>query len=134
MDTTVLIDIHRGKPGIKKKLLEIPTNTLSISEISVQELYTGLGYSKEILGESVYLQQKARIDDIIKDFNIIPISRTILEFAGLKEGCLKAKGIIIDFQDLIIGITAELINAEIILTRNPTHFKECSIPKEIYSI
>jgi predicted nucleic acid-binding protein len=135
-DTTVLIDIHRGKKEISDFITEFIENkeesTFAISDISIEELYVGLGYTKANLGEEIYLNRKKKIDDILLDFDRLNLTEEIWKKVGIKEGELKNQGIIIDFQDIIIGITAEHYNVDFILTRNPDHFSEFKISAKSY--
>ena len=101
-DTTVLVDIHRGREGVKEVLKKYSETVIMISEISIHELYAGLGYTRVKMGEDTYFEQKIDVDEIIRDFQNVNVSRTILEHSGLKEGELKSKGIIIKAADLII--------------------------------
>lgn len=63
-----------------------------------------------------------------------PISACILKLAGLKEGEMRANGIIIDFEDIIIGISAQVKQADWIISRNVKHFREFTVPCKSYPI
>lgn len=134
VDTTVLIDIWRGRPEIKAYLKNYNEKNLCISAITIAELYDGLGYTKEKKGEAIYIKIKPQIEKVISEFHIIPINTSILQESGTFKGELRARGIILDFADCIIGLTAKIMKAEKIITRNPNHFKDFEIPLESYSI
>ena len=134
VDTTVLIDIWRGRPEIKAYLKNYKEKYLCISAITIAELYDGLGYTKEKKGEAIYIKIKAQIEKLISEFHIMPINTSILQESGTFKGELRAKAIILDLADCIIGLTAKLLKAEKIITRNPSHFKNFEIPIEQYNI
>lgn len=134
VDTTVLIDIWRGRPEIKAYLKNYNEKNLCISAITIAELYDGLGYTKEKKGEAIYIKIKPQIEKIISEFHIIPINTSILQESGAFKGELRTRGINLDFADCIIGLTAKIIKAEKIITRDPNHFKDFEIPLESYSI
>jgi len=133
-DTTVLIDIHRGRDEIKPVLAAHSDDIVCISAITLKELYFGLGFTRVKMGDETYEKQKNKILQIISDFHVIEISNEILKLAGLKAGELLASGNRPDFEDVIIGITAEMVNAQKIITRTPDHFKAFKIPVEIYTV
>lgn len=123
VDTNVIIDIERGKLELKEIFLQYPEIPCCISEITLMELYAGLGYSKQKMGEEFYQKQKDRLKKILMDFELIPITGDILKKAGLKRGELLSQGTIIDNEDILIGITGELLRFPKLITRNPNHFK-----------
>jgi predicted nucleic acid-binding protein len=130
LDTCTVIDIQRGKLGLKELLSSLEPSDFCISAITIEELNVGLGYTSEKLGDSIYLAQKKKIEDILLDLTILPISIPILERAGHVKGVAKAQGIIVETPEAIIGATAELDRAEKLITRNPEHFKLFGIPLE----
>ncbi len=134
LDTTVIIDIRRGRPEVKKVLDKYKDKICGISAITIQELYVGLGYTLEKMGKTIFEQNLNQIQRLLEDYEIIDITRPILEQAGFLKGQLMAKEIIIEIQDLIIGAMAEILKAELIITRNPEHFKPFKIPVESYEI
>ncbi|HME51733.1 MAG TPA: type II toxin-antitoxin system VapC family toxin [Candidatus Lokiarchaeia archaeon] len=123
LDTCTVIDIHRGKKTLQELLERFEPNNFCISAITVEELHVGLGYTSDKMGESVYLRQKKKIDEILADLTILPISIPVLERAGYIKGTAKSRGVILDTPDAIIGATGELGQAEKLITRNPEHFQ-----------
>lgn len=105
-----------------------------ISAITIEEIYDGLGYTKEKKGTEVYKKIKEQHEMVLNDFHIVPLSLEIIKKAGLFRGKLRAKGIIIDLADIIIMITSQSIKAKKIITRNPSHFDESPIQVESYEI
>ena len=134
VDTTVLIDLRKGRPGVKKILSKYIDKETYISEISIKELFEGLGYTSIKMGEPLYSVNLQKIRKIISMFYLIPISQSILEEAGLKQGEFQAKGIIIDTENIIIGSSANIHNAEFIITRNLKHFDHFDVPCISYDI
>ncbi|MHA1193831.1 MAG: type II toxin-antitoxin system VapC family toxin, partial [Promethearchaeota archaeon] len=65
VDTTVLIDIWRGRPNIKSILKPYSEQTTYISAITITEIYDGLGYTKEKKSEKVYLQIKNQMEKLL---------------------------------------------------------------------
>jgi len=134
VDTTVIIDIWRGKPQIKTLLKQYKEESFFISAITIAELYDGLGYTKEKKGNSIYKKIKEQIEKVLSGFHVIPLNIPILQESGAFKGILRAKGILLDIADCIIGLTAKLMNAEKIITRNTRHFQEFGINIESYNI
>ncbi|MHA1728708.1 MAG: type II toxin-antitoxin system VapC family toxin [Promethearchaeota archaeon] len=133
VDTNVIIDIERGKSSLNEIISQFPKESFCLSEISIMELYSGLGYAKEKKGEEFFKKQKEIIDIILYDFNHIPINQSILKDAGLKRGELQNHGVIIDNEDILIGITGEFLEVTGIITRNPDHFQHFNIKIFPYS-
>jgi predicted nucleic acid-binding protein len=132
LDTTVLIDILRGKDSINEKIKTDSSKEYSISAISIQELYVGVGYLRLKKGPEIAKKLENDIEKFLQDFKILNLSWEILRTAGIWEGEMRAQGKNIDYQDYIVAATAESISAEKILTRNANHFKNLKIPFEGY--
>jgi len=131
-DTTVLIDLWRGRSGVKKCLEKLEEETFCISAISIEEIFDGLGYTMEKKGKDFYKKIREQFEKILKDFEIIPLNLAMLKQSGTFRGQFRAKGITLDLGDCIIGATAKAVNAKKIISRNPNHFKEFEIPFESY--
>ena len=134
LDTNVIIDLGRGRSGVKKKLENFKEAEFAISAITIQEIYVGLGYILEKHGKELYEKNKEKSQNLLEDYTILKITRPILELSGLNKGKLRAKGVTLEIQDLIIGSTAEILGAEKIITRNPKHFKVFKVPIESYEL
>ena len=134
LDTNVIIDLGRGRSGVKKKLENFKETVFAISAITIQEIYVGLGYILEKHGKELYEKNKEKSQKLLEDYTILKITRPILEHSGLKKGKLRAKGVIVEIQDLIIGSTAEILGAEKIITRNPKHFEVFKVRIESYEL
>ena len=134
VDTTVIIDIWRGRNNVKTVLKSYTDEIICISAITVTEIYDGLGYTKERKGNTFYNKIKDQLEKILSGFHIIPLNMQILQESGIFKGELRARGILLDLADCIIGLTAKVMNAEKIITRNVNHFKDFGLPIESYDI
>ena len=134
VDTTVIIDIWRGRSNVKSVLKPYSDQTISISAITIAEIYDGLGYTKEKKSEKIYHQIRDQIEKLLSEFYVIPLNSQILQESGSLKGILRAKGIILDLADCIIGTTAKLMNAEKLITRNIRHFQDFGLTIESYEI
>jgi predicted nucleic acid-binding protein len=134
VDTTVIIDIWRGRTGVKIHLKKYKEEIICISIISIAEIYDGLGYTKEKKGETIYKKIKDQIEKVLSGFHIMPLNIQILQESGDIKGKLRAQGIILDLADCIIGITAKMMNADKIITRNKRHFQQFGLDIESYNI
>jgi len=134
VDSTVVIDIWRGRSKVKSVLKPYSDQSICISAITIAEIYDGLGYTKERKSEKIYSQVKDQIEKILSEFHIIPINLEILQESGSLKGYLRTKGIILDLADCIIGATAKLMNSEKLITRNIRHFQDFGLAIESYDI
>jgi predicted nucleic acid-binding protein len=134
IDTTVIIDIWRGRPNVKTLLKPYTDKPICVSAITIAEVYDGLGYTKEKKSEKIYSQIKDQIEKILTEFHVIPLNKEILRESGKLKGQLRAKGITLDLADCIIATTAKLMNSEKLVTRNIRHFQDLELPIETYEI
>lgn len=134
VDTTVIIDVWRGRDKVKTILKQFIDEKLCISAITIAEIYDGLGYTKEKKGEDIYLKIKDQIEMVLSGFHVIPLNNLILQESGSFKGKLRAKGIILDLADCIIGVSAKSIKAEKLITRNIRHFQDFELALETYDI
>ncbi|MHA1732346.1 MAG: type II toxin-antitoxin system VapC family toxin, partial [Promethearchaeota archaeon] len=131
-ETTVVIDLWRGRSDVRERLERVGGEQLCISGMTVLELYDGLGYTRQKHGEDIFRKVVRQHERILGEFDVLPVTETILQRAGLKRGELRAKGISVDVADCIIGVTAEIAGASRILTRNPKHLTFFGIPVDDY--
>jgi len=134
VDTTVIIDLWRGFLGVKNCLEQNESEQFCISAITIEEVYDGLGYTRIKKGLDLCKEIRVQLKTILADFDIIPISLRILERSGFLKGKLRAKGIVLDVNDCIVGATAQIIKAKKIITRNPDHFKPFKVTIETYEL
>ncbi len=134
LDTNVIIDIGRGRTEAKKHIQKYGAETFALSAVTIEEMYVGLGYILQKYGKKLFEANKEKTLKLLNDYEILNITQPILERSGMMRGELRAKGITIGIQDLIIGATAEISSAEKLITRNPDHFKMFKISIESYKI
>jgi len=134
VDTTVIIDIWRGRTNVRRCLEQYLDESFAISSITIEEIYDGLGYTKKEKGEELYKEIRNQYAKILHNFQIIPLSTEILKQTGLIRGGLRRNGEILDLADIIIMVTAQETHASKIITRNQKHFKKSLIPIESYNI
>ncbi len=109
IDTDVLIDYLRDQPE-SISYLESLTPPLSISAVTVAELYSGVREGAE----------RVALEEFIHSFQVVPIDEDIASRAGLiKREFGKSHGT--GLADAIIAATAELTNASLV-TLNRKHF------------
>ncbi|MBN2153312.1 MAG: type II toxin-antitoxin system VapC family toxin [Candidatus Lokiarchaeota archaeon] len=133
-DTTVIIDIARGKEGVKRILDELKEEEICISSISLEEIYAGLGHSLSRLGVEKFPRIMEKYEKVMSQFRPLAITDRLLNKAGMFRGEFLAKGFVINPADAIIAVTAETANASAIVTRNPNHFKDVQVRVTSYSI
>jgi tRNA(fMet)-specific endonuclease VapC len=68
---------------------------------------------------------QAFLDDLLADITIYPLTAEIAHLAGRISGRLAPKGIVVSFEDLVIGATALSLAFEVV-TENVRHFEVIS--------
>ena len=76
LDTNVIIDLGRGRSGVKKILENLKETVFAISAITIQEIYVGLGYILEKYGNELYEKNKEKSQNLLEDYTILK------EFSG----------------------------------------------------
>jgi len=133
-DTTVVIDIARGKYSIQEYFNQNQNKIYAISAITITEIYIGVYYTYYNQTKTRFLEEKAKYEKVLNDFEIISISNLILHNSGRIIANSQFNGTPICLADAIIEATAQEINAEKILSRNKSHFESFEIPVETYII
>lgn len=112
-DTDVIIDFFVDKPPFAQFISDlIKKNRLSITSISVYELYAGITGKKRLL----------QIETFIENIFVLPLDTIGAATAGKIFTDLKAKGKLIGNQDILISAIC-ISNSLPLLTRNIDHFK-----------
>lgn len=116
LDTVFLVDLLNNKTYAVEFIKEIELKSeIGISIITIFELYHG-----------AYLHKNNRqldlIDKLQSKLNIINLSSEIVKEAGRISALLEKTGQIMEFKDILIGISAK-INGYCIKTKNIKHFK-----------
>ncbi|MBI4650087.1 PIN domain-containing protein [Candidatus Desantisbacteria bacterium] len=115
LDTDTMIYYLKGEESVKQKILMIGLENISISIITLFELYYGAYNSKKI-DENIQ-----RIDKIKEIILVFGIDSSIFHHFGKIKSSLRKTGKIIGDFDLIIGITV-LSKNMILVTNNIEHF------------
>jgi len=116
IDTDWIIHYLNGNEPIVKKLVSLREEGLSISIISLAELYEGIYYSTHPLSAEEALK------DFLSGVSILDINYEICRIFGRERGYLRRKGILISDFDLLIASTCLYYNL-ILLTNNVRHFE-----------
>lgn len=132
VDTTVIIDIVRKVEASREAIEIYSGEEFAISAISLEEIYAGLGHTLERKGKDFFLKVKEGYEKILSQYTILEVTERILKRAGMFRGYCSAKGLIIDQADAIINATAEINKIEVIISRNPDHFKESRVKIHSY--
>ncbi|NJL99612.1 MAG: type II toxin-antitoxin system VapC family toxin [Synechococcaceae cyanobacterium SM2_3_2] len=109
LDTDVLIDYLRGQEQAVA-YLEILTEHLLISSITVAELYAGVREGNE----------RKTLDEFINAFDVVMVSKEITQIGGLYRRHY-AKSHKIGLADAVIAATADLSQATLV-TLNREHY------------
>jgi len=76
---------------------------------SAAQIFSRLGadYGEEEVGLSVIrIRRQEFLDDLVADIAILPLTAGIARLAGKISGQQALQGIVIPFEDLLIGVTA----------------------------
>lgn len=116
LDTEFLVEFLKGRKEtfdfIKKNS---GTSEFNISIITLFELYYGAFKNKNT-------KQLALIEELLTRFTVLNLSQDIVKEAGKDYARLEKEGNIIDFRDILIGISAKTNNCAV-KTKNIKHFK-----------
>ena len=112
-NTDVIIDFFADRPPFAQFISDlIKRNRLSITSISVYELYAGITEKKRLI----------QIETFIENVFVLPLDTIEAATAGKIFTDLKAKGKLIGNQDILIAAIC-ISNSLPLLTRNIDHFK-----------
>jgi tRNA(fMet)-specific endonuclease VapC len=113
LDTNICIFYLKGKFNLANKFKKIEKEACYISEITVAELKYGAEHSENPS------KTKLIVNELISQFQIIPIY-SCLDYYAKEKSRLRKSGIIIDDFDLLIGATSISENM-IMVTNNIKH-------------
>lgn len=121
-DSSVIIDAERKRltvteflKGIRERFGEIE---ICISAVTVAELVHGVARAKTLEQRG---KRRAFIDELKMHVPVHPVTDESGEIAGLLSGEQAAKGIILPFDDLLIGVAA-IEQGYAVATLNVRHF------------
>lgn len=121
LDTSILVEIDRGKNMKKIKKLE-SEGRHAISQVTVTEIFQGLEYKHKNQDER-YRQDRKDIEKLLSRFKVLQIDNTVsIQTAKIRSG-LKNKGSQVnDLHDTYIAATAKTEDLTLV-TKNIDHFK-----------
>ena len=97
LDTTVLIDVLRGRGGARTSVAEAVRagHVLGISALNLAEIYSGLRSTEELLAE-----------EFLASLELFPVTASIAERGGRLRNQCSRRGITIGLADAVIAATA----------------------------
>ncbi len=117
LDTDIIIYwLNDTYPNIRNKINTIANNEISISSITVAELYFGAYYSSQV-GKNIDL-----LNELISELTILSLDAECGKIFGRIKADLKRKGKIINDSDLFIASIA-IANKIRLVTNNDRHFR-----------
>jgi len=116
IDTDWIIHYLNGQRETVKRLVSLRKEGLTISVISLAELYEGVYYSTNPEGD------KKALDDFLTGVSILGLEDEICKIFGKERGRLRKLKIVIGDFDLLIAATCLCYNLTL-LTNNIRHFK-----------
>jgi predicted nucleic acid-binding protein len=122
VDTSTLVTAERRKHSSAEIFAQLQTifgdTEVALSAITVAELAHGIERAEP---EVRRRRRQAFLDDLLADLRIYPVTTEVALRAGRISGQLGRQGIVVPFEDLLIGATALHNNFEIV-TENVSHF------------
>jgi len=123
LDSSVLIAGERRKETVKELIERVCAaggdQESALSVVSIVELTHGIYRAKT---DADCLRRTAFVEELSRAMIVHPVSLAIAQLAGRIEGEQAAKGILIDFEDLVIGATV-LHPGFDVATTNVKHFQ-----------
>jgi len=111
-----VIHYLRGVQAIVDRLDELAPEGLAVSVISLAELYQGVFYSSDPVGDELELLS------FLSDVEVVPLTDEVCRQFGVERGRLKSAGTPIGDFDLLIGCTGVHLGLTV-LTNNRRHFE-----------
>src|ERR1017187_229994 len=123
LDSSVLIAGERRKETVKQVIERVRAACgdveCALSVVSIVELTHGIYRAKT---DSDRVRRISFCEELSRAMIVHPVSLAIAQIAGRIEGEQAAMGIIIDFEDLVIGATALHLGFDV-ATTNVKHFQ-----------
>jgi tRNA(fMet)-specific endonuclease VapC len=114
LDTTAIIDLFKGDPGIKK-FIKDNKEPFSVTILSYAELMFGLNENNKT--------EEEYYDDFFSEIYSFDLNKDSCKIASKLKYSLKKKGITIGNFDLLIASIFLSNGVTKILTRNKKHFE-----------
>jgi predicted nucleic acid-binding protein len=123
LDSSAVIAGERKKQPATELLaelrLKLGPEMIALSTVSVIELEHGIWRAKDAVQAA---RRKAFLDDLFAVVPAYPLTFEIARRAARIDGESKRKGVVIPFQDLVIGVTALEFDYAV-ATLNARHFE-----------
>lgn len=116
LDTNICIYWLKGNEHIEQKILSAGIDNISISFVTVSELYYG-AYKSQRVDENI-----AMIRKIVDYLNVIESDEAISEEFGNLKASLENAGLIVDDADIFIAACAR-VHGLTVVTNNTKHFR-----------
>lgn len=125
-DTSVLVDVDRRRPATLDLLRRLTAgeDELWISTVTVSEILTG-AYLRRDHDKAV-----VRAKEVLAQFQWKELDGGTAETTAQLVAYLRAAGLPIEFQDVVIAASALAVHADALLTENPDHFRRFPPLKE----
>jgi predicted nucleic acid-binding protein len=122
-DSSVLIAGERRGETVKQVIERLHAacgdTESALSVVSIVELTHGVYRAKT---DADRIRRSKFVDELMLTMLVHPVSVAIAQLAGRIEGEQAARGVSIDFEDLVIGATALQLGFEV-ATTNVKHFQ-----------
>jgi predicted nucleic acid-binding protein len=123
LDSTVLIAGERRSETVKQVIERVRAACgdaeSALSVVSIVELTHGIYRART---DADRIRRSNFVEELTRDMIVHPVSLAIAQLAGRIEGEQAARGISIDFADLVIGSTALHLGFDV-ATANVKHFQ-----------
>jgi tRNA(fMet)-specific endonuclease VapC len=123
LDSSVLIAGERRRETVTQVIERIRAacgnKECALSVVSIVELTHGVYRAKT---DADRARRKTFVHELTHDMIVHPVSLAIAQLAGRIEGEQAARGVSIDFEDLVIGATALHLGFDV-ATANVKHFQ-----------
>lgn len=123
VDTSTLVTAERAKRSVREVFIQLRDAhgeaAAGLSVVTLTELAHGIERAKV---EAQRKRRQAFLDDLIADIRVYPVTAAIAQLAGKLSGQQANRGIVLPFEDLLIGATALHHGFEVI-TENVRHFE-----------
>lgn len=111
LDTTVLIDVLRGRPaGDRLLALRASGDTPWTTAVNVEEIYRGL-----------LARERSAVDGLVRGLRVIPLAATEGVRAGMWRREFATRGVTLSQADCLIAAAAVTLDA-MLATGNPKDF------------
>lgn len=116
LDTDWAVDCLDGVRGVAEALGDLPEGSISLSVISLAELYEGVLYSRDPE------EAMARLNHLLQDVALLGVTGETARICGQHRGRLRRQGRLIDSLDILIAATC-IEHGLRLLTNNVVHFE-----------